>query len=72
MSEKVRLPQFGLSIAQGLSKLLQEVKRVIADMKNGLPPLMRDLGQRLRSHLLAVDKQVQEIDRKRTATASFV
>lgn len=56
------LAEFGLSIAHGLSKLLQEVKRAIADMENGLPPLMRDLAQRLLSHLLEVDKQVQEID----------
>jgi transposase len=56
------LAEFGLSIAQGLGKLIQEVKRVIADMENGLPPLMRDLAQRLLSHLLEVDRQVQEID----------
>lgn len=56
------LAEFGLSIAQGLGKLIQEVKRVIADMDNSLPLLMRDLAQRLLSHLLEVDKQVQEID----------
>lgn len=58
------LAEFGLVIAQGVSRLVQEVKLVIADIDNGLPGLMRDLAQRLLSHLLEVDKQVQEIDRQ--------
>lgn len=58
------LAEFRLSIAHGLSKLFQEVKRVVADMENGLPSFMRDLAPRLLAHLLEVYKQVQEIDLK--------
>ncbi|MFX5956790.1 transposase, partial [Acinetobacter baumannii] len=37
---------------------------LLANDNNGLPPLMRDLVQRLLSHLLSLDRQTQEIDRQ--------
>jgi len=58
------LAEFGLILPQGLTRLMQEVKGVLADETNDLPVLMRDLGQRLLSHLLELDRQVQEIDDK--------
>jgi transposase len=56
------LAEFGLIVPQGLAKLLQAVKSMIADDSNELPVLMRDVSQRLLSHLLELDRQVQEID----------
>ncbi|WP_136420442.1 IS110 family transposase [Herbaspirillum sp. ST 5-3] len=56
------LAEFGLILPQGLARLMQEVKGVLADEMNDLPTLMRTLGQRLLSHLLELDRQVQEID----------
>lgn len=56
------LAEFGLAIAQGMGKLIVEVKHIIADMDSGLPPLMRNLAQCLLSHLLEADRQVQQID----------
>lgn len=56
------LAEFGLIMPQGMAKLMTEVKAIIADDGNELPALMRDLAQRLLSHLLSLDRQVQEID----------
>lgn len=56
------LAEFGLVVPQGLTRLMQEVKGMIADTDNGLPILMRSLAQRILSHLLELDRQVQEID----------
>jgi transposase len=56
------LAEFGLVVPQGLAHLMSEVKCMIADDGNGLPTLMRNLAQRLLSHLLELDRQIQEID----------
>lgn len=56
------LAEFGLVVPQGMARLMKEVKGMIADDGNGLPDLMRQLAQRLLSHLLELDRQVQEID----------
>lgn len=56
------LAEFGLIMPQGMAKLMKQVKDIIADESNELPALMRDLAQRLLSHLLELDRQVQEID----------
>jgi transposase len=58
------LAEFGLVIPLGMGKLIADVKCIIADEDIGLPPLMRELAQRLLSHLLELDRQVQEIDRQ--------
>lgn len=58
------LAEFGLVIAQGMARLMQQVKGIIADPGSDLPLLMRDLTQRLLSHLLELERQVQEIDRQ--------
>jgi len=56
------LAEFGLIVPQGMARLIQEVKDMIADDDNGLPPLMRNLAQRMLSHLLELDRQMQEMD----------
>jgi transposase len=56
------LAEFGLVVPQGMARLMTQVKGMIADEGNGLPALMRSLAQRLLSHLLELDRQVQEID----------
>lgn len=56
------LAEFGLVVPLGLARLFKEVKGMIADDSNEMPPLMRHLAQRLLSHLLELDRQVQEID----------
>jgi transposase len=55
------LAEFGIAIPQGVARLMSEVKLQLAEEGNGLPPLMRDLTQRLLSHLQLLDRQVQEI-----------
>lgn len=56
------LAEFGIAIPQGMARLMSEVKGHLAKDNNALPPLMRDLTQRLLSHLQGLDRQVQEID----------
>ncbi|SAK99078.1 transposase [Caballeronia temeraria] len=56
------LAEFGFTAPLGVKALIDEVKCAMADEGNGLPPLMRTLTQRLLSHLLVLDRQVQEID----------
>ena len=56
------LAEFGLVVPLGMVRLFKDVKHMIADEGNDLPLLMRDLAQRLLSHLLELDRQVQEID----------
>lgn len=56
------LAEFGFIAPLGVKALIDEVKCALADEGNGLPPLMRNLSQRLLSHLLVLDSQVQEID----------
>lgn len=58
------LAEFGVVAPQGVVKLISDVKMLLANDNNGLPPLMRDLVQRLLSHLLSLDRQTQEIDRQ--------
>lgn len=56
------LAEFGIIAPIGLVKLIAEVKNIIAEQDNGLPSLMRELTQRLLSHILILDSQVNEID----------
>lgn len=56
------LAEFGVVAPLGVGALITGVKDAIADDGNGLPPLMRELTQRLLSHLLGLDSQIQEID----------
>lgn len=56
------LAEFGLVVPLGMARLLKDVKGMIANDDNVLPALMRNLAQRLVSHLLELDRQVQEID----------
>jgi transposase len=56
------LAEFGVAIPQGMARLMSQVKILLSHDDNGLPPLMRDLTQRLLSHLQVLDRQVQEID----------
>ena len=56
------LAEFGMVMPQGMASLMNEVKCIVADDGNELPVPMRDLAQRFLSHLLEVDRQVQEIN----------
>lgn len=58
------LAEFGVIMPQGMTKLMNEVKCMLAEDRNELPVLMRDLTQRLLSHLLELNRQVQEIDHR--------
>lgn len=58
------LAEFGLVIPVGMARLVQLVKGIIADPLSNLPLLMRRLTQQLLSHLLELDRQVQEIDQQ--------
>lgn len=58
------LAEFGLITAMGFKKLIDDTKRLIADDANELPVLMRDLVQRLLSHLLELDGQIAAIERQ--------
>lgn len=56
------LAEFSIVIGQSMARLIAGAKETIADTGNALPDLMRDIAQRLLSHLLELDRQVQEID----------
>ena len=56
------LAEFGVVMPPGMAKLIKEVKCLMTQGSNELPVLMRDLTQRLLSHVLELDRQVQEID----------
>jgi transposase len=47
-----------------MARLVQQVKGIIADPVSDLPMLMRRITQQLLSHLLELDRQVQEIDQQ--------
>jgi len=56
------LAEFGVVVPQGMARLMNEVKMLLASDDKTLPPLMQELTQRLLSHLQSLDRQTQEID----------
>ena len=56
------LGEFGIVLPQGIVHVAQCLPDIIEDPENGLPVVFRELLLRLRSHLLELNRQVQELE----------
>jgi transposase len=56
------LGEFGIVIPQGISHVARYLPNIIEDSENELPLVFRELLLRLRSHLLELNRQIQEIE----------
>jgi len=56
------LGEFGIVLPQGIVHVAQCLPDIIEDSENGLPVVFRELLLRLRSHLLELNRQVQELE----------
>lgn len=61
------LGEFGIALPQGISHVARRLPEIIEDAENELPAVFRQLLLRLRSHLLGLDRQIQEIEEQITA-----
>lgn len=61
------LGEFGIALPQGISHVARRLPEIIEDAENELPAVFRQLLLRLRSHLLELDRQIQEIEEQITA-----
>ena len=58
------LGEFGLVIPKGIWNIAQRVPELLEDASNGLPLALRQLIDRLASHLKELDRQVRELERE--------
>jgi len=56
------LGEFGIVLPQGISHVAGRLPDIIEDADNELPIVFRELLLRLRSHLLELDHQIQELE----------
>jgi transposase len=56
------LSEFGLIVPQGIAHLYQRVPVLLDEAKEALPGALRELMQRLLTHLKELDRQVQEME----------
>lgn len=55
------LAEYGVVVAQGITRLRTQLPLILADAENGLPDLCRDLIARLWGHFGELDRQVREL-----------
>lgn len=58
------LAEFGLVLPKGMATLKQRLPEVLAEAENELPGAFRDLIATLRTHLVGLDRQVEELTRR--------
>lgn len=58
------LTEFGIVLPKGISHVAQRIPAIVEDAENGLPGIFRELLIRLRTHLLELDRQVQELEQQ--------
>ena len=56
------LMEYGITLPQGLSHITQRLSAILEDGENELPGVFHQLLQRLVGHLMALDRQVQELE----------
>lgn len=56
------LGEFGIVLPQGIVHVARRLPDIIEDADNELPIVFRELLLRLRSHLLELDRQIQELE----------
>lgn len=58
------LAEFGMVIPKGIGHVTERLPEILEDAENALPGMMRQLLERLRENLKAMDKQVGELERQ--------
>ena len=56
------LAEYGIIIQQGICHVAKRLPLIIEDAENDLPCVFRELLERLRVHLIELDRQVQELE----------
>jgi len=56
------LGEFGIVIPQGIVHVAKRIPQIIEDAENDLPVIFRELLLRLKSYLLELNRQVEELD----------
>ena len=56
------LAEYGIIIPQGICHVAKRLPLIIEDAENDLPCVFRELLERLRVHLIELDRQVQELE----------
>lgn len=56
------LGEFGIVLPQGIVHVARCIPEIFEDAKNGLPLICRDLLLRLRTHLVELSRQIQELE----------
>ena len=56
------LGEFGIVLPQGIVHVAQRLPDIIEDAENELPAVFRELLLRLRSHLLELNRQIEELE----------
>ena len=56
------LAEYGIVLPQGISHVAKRIPEIVEDAENDLPDLFRQLLVRLRTHLIKLDSQVQELN----------
>lgn len=58
------LSEFGIVLAQGITRLRGQLPEILEDGDNGLPGMMRTLLRSLLAHLKQLDQQILELERE--------
>ncbi|MGI9284098.1 MAG: IS110 family transposase [Pseudomonadales bacterium] len=56
------LGEYGITLPQGISHVTNRLPDIVEDAENDLPDIFRGLLERLRAHLIELDRQVQELE----------
>ena len=56
------LAEYGITLPQGIAHVAKRLPDIVEDADNDLPGVFRELLERLRAHLIELDRQVQDLD----------
>lgn len=56
------LAEYGITLPQGIGHVTKQLPEILEDAENDLPGLFRELLERLRAHLIELNRHVQELE----------
>lgn len=56
------LAEYGITLPQGIGHVTKRLPGIVEDAENDLPGVFRELLERLRAHLIELDRQVRELE----------
>ena len=56
------LAEYGIALPQGICHVSKQLPGIVENAENDLPGVFRELLERLRAHLIELDRQVQELE----------